>query len=1637
MRRKEDPSTLGLESSHGESQPEDILTQYAKWKISQRPERIYQESVIHKLKEHYNQGQPFVILPGYPNPSEGNPVIQCEKQFRERHALSPIPIFFINNYGNCHWDCTFSSSGLTTTLLRASGERNSCGVYTVLNIILHQNPRSQESYFSESSIVNTLYSTMRSTCQLDNTANTIDAELARSLLSSVVEDRVLGRLTTLGCMLEDSDFLTVFNNLGILCHHATDFETDQLDLEAWKNTIAENFSGTSGAKNCEEEDRAFNIFCAERNYDFQQVRQEIMRNNFDRIAILPEAIPGVSEPASSGDISSMEITAYMLWFNRVKYVLKAYKRELIAESQAIYFQQFLLDMGQFNASFTSKELERLGYPKSPFAITEQHSYLRSVETWAMKILRSQYQQQPGNADLYPIWLDSSLFWKELERYCEVIDGKKDIEAELATRLHNKQIIWIRLQKPAEKGSAQNAVNCALCDMLCEKQSIPEPMRNILKKAKRISQADFAVLDEFFKQQLEQMRKKEVAKVKQELTTPLSNQSQWFNRIFKWARKKDLLPEGIVCPEQLTQFAVNENGLFEQWLAKLRDSMVITDIQIDVGCYLRCVDEWRKDNLTPWQGKFIYFICAQFQGMEALVFVKHNEAQQEFWFPKSIVNQLGYRISPFRAINKILELYPGLFFDSSTTENFWNTFISVTEVQSLTSIQELTIEESKTDAIEFTQLNLSDWQNNLKQQIPHLAKSFCLYGQFIQGFLDYYCTNQFPNSVHMVADEEIAQALKAFLFAAQRDDLATAVRCAQSISEIFLLCLNWNPLEKLLPEIVRQQLSGYPVQQVCMMPYAMRAFALVFQLLGKEDTLNIVATNQSYFEWLHRLAELGKKPQIMKETVRHLNDITPSADIIFVEIHPNNAVENSQFAHDVRQLICTMSGSEWANKQRTLVVDVTLNALNEREVLDLLQEAQSLLQTGRLNLMLLQSLTKFAQIGLDKCSAGLLVVLNSGLNWQSLNQAIKVFTRQEPANVLTMNFFSYFMTQTTLIKEYLALINQNVRFVYEQATQQFSRLETVPNQGLFQLTMSTDPRACYVAWSLKGAFSDSFHEFYFEPHTLEGFSQDVLDFLIIPICEALKLPLTQRWSIGFPLSSASAVLDTVRLTIGLESREQLQHYVDVIIYAAFVLNRQQNKTLFFVRNSDNQYDLRRRYLTEKAEQFKAMTPGLNCRYEINFESSDPTYGSCTDPSTGYRRPLRRHVLLDNGRVTWWQEGFNSRTLLSFEQAQRICVHIQGSKGPVDLYDERVSWPDRRMAIACLTECFVDQQQKYQNVNLLWDTYRKIVSFESFEILGLWSDACHYGPFSVIGNQGKIYFSLEHRQITVKINDEIIPEDNLVVKKGGINIPFVRLPVDEREFLLREGAYSNKPFVAAFYGFTRPNYIQPIPQDKIRLTYQDHQLIIERDFVCFQGQGVTVYKRFLGGDETCLEIDFWGEKDPELARFFRLLVAIEMKETHRKSCLARDRRFFHFIIRSSYENVDQLVQEAVIKISDYQAQLKVLLKNYQGKETCSQQYRFQCDGDYPDLSWPSRLSGIGYINGKEIILEAMSTLVSQQSTPPANSTASLSKRRRVGEYTGTLFTTASHSQSGEQLEVETDTRLNRIINRMADLTLAPSR
>lgn len=1156
---------------------------------------------------------------------------------------------------------------------------------------------------------------------------------------------------------------------------------------------------------------------------------------------------------------------YTHWLGRFKQVLSAYRHGLISEAQLESFQLFLLETGQFNASFTTDELNRLEYPKSPFTVMNDNAYLRVTNTWAMQIISMEYQTQNICGDLALIGVDSEYFWNELYRYNRVI-----------------------------KVSDFNNLEQKLLGVIQELQTNKGKLINVW----------WIELDK-------------------------SNISGNIEEAFK--NTKDIIAR----------------KLQEQYQS--RETLKLSKL----GCFFR----------DKFDG------IGNFQAMDMMVATKH-------FYP--IVNNLGYRIDPVRAMRNVLKIYPGLFVEHESTNKFWQAFkktinykkLAVNEQNVIGDLQE-TVTNSLLN-LQTTTLPAIDNQLDITNQ--DLPLSFDIYRKYIAQYLMHYKRNSVNSVIRYVTNAEMQQNLIGFEEACAIQSLSQAVRVTQKIAEIMQLNLMLTPP---LPEqsfaavMHSNYLQNYCqfVQAVSLTPYAMRSFARVLQILPTQLNNKIAITNQSYYEVLENFSRINGSTNTV-DLIKHITDIREDVDVIFIEMHPNNVLESKQYAHDALLLLDFINN--WNNKPRTLVLDITLNALNDREVYDILDKATGLIESGYLNVVLIQSLTKFAQLGLDKRSAGSITLLNKNCNiWQEVNNKFREISNVEKVDHSTDSFFTYFANHhKDLLKQYIEQINRNVRYVYKNVLENMNSLETLA-RNRFQITMSSDPKACYVAINMNGLLPEiecdhnTSKAFSISREHIEQFSQDLLDNMIYPLCQFHNLPITARQSIGFPLSSVTAVNGSLRLTIGLESEEQLNGYAEILSYTAFVLNRHRDPELFFYpligplnKGQKVQYQLLNEFFAEKVVLYKAMTPGQSSRYSLNFNT------------------MKNHIELtfNNGQMSA-RSGSISQSLDQLLQVSDIITYIRGRNNAVLV--STLTPSQQRVVAGCFTSLSCPGKDVEQNVKI--KIRGRVLSLPSFEMLGTWNAPHHYGPFILNGHE--LTFRLHQKQINCSWNNQTYSEANMLVRQGRINVPLIDIPIEDRAFLFREGAYQYQGDRNSWF-YTQPTTVncRPLDYRLMRLNIENEKLVIEHDFLFYHNlHGASIYNRNLGEQLTCYEVDYWGEKDPILARFLRLVTAAYVKEAQPGIAFnARDARFIHFLFNLNQGTGDALFLEAVNKVLLCKNLLAehfiAYQKNYH--TTALQQY---CFGNHPP-SWPSGFSGPNITQISDGIISRTTSLLREYQTPP---------------------------------------------------------
>lgn len=324
----------------------------------------------------------------------------------------------------------------------------------------------------------------------------------------------------------------------------------------------------------------------------------------------------------------------------------------------------------------------------------------------------------------------------------------------------------------------------------------------------------------------------------------------------------------------------------------------------------------------------------------------------------------------------------------------------------------------------------------------------------------------------------------------------------------------------------------------------------------ELTEKLKATAGANSERVHRQA-----PESVEEFVRTLNSGGETAesaqdrlpDIIMIDIHPNDATKAVINQNDVAGMLDAMNDYMMRNqcpKRITVIVDITLNQAADKEVAQIRKRAAVYLAQGWLNLVFVQSLTKFAQMGMDKHSGGLVFFYNDAEKWGAFNEDLSKSRDADPVDPYMQRYFQLlFDNAADEQREYIDIIRENTQYVQRELTAQLEGTAIT-------ISDNKDTGSCYVAWRYEKSYGDVvrlYNKYKLKEapkevlYSLHEFNIAILENGINTQMSKRKLPVAMRFSFGFPISNLGETGNEVRFTIGTETREELNEYIEVIGY----------------------------------------------------------------------------------------------------------------------------------------------------------------------------------------------------------------------------------------------------------------------------------------------------------------------------------------------------------------------------------------------------------------------------------------------------------------------------------------------------------
>jgi hypothetical protein len=333
-------------------------------------------------------------------------------------------------------------------------------------------------------------------------------------------------------------------------------------------------------------------------------------------------------------------------------------------------------------------------------------------------------------------------------------------------------------------------------------------------------------------------------------------------------------------------------------------------------------------------------------------------------------------------------------------------------------------------------------------------------------------------------------------------------------------------------------------------------AAVAQMKGAN--MSIDAYSSIYFELTHKLSQASVKAEGAIK-VRHPADLAEykhlqsgvkvdvkGPDLVLIDIHPNDASKKKLSQQQVTELIKAMFEGAKADYQVTVVVDITLNHVSDPAVKEMKEATQKYIDSGQLNLVFIQSLTKFAEMGSDKQSGGLMFHYNDDAHWTEFNKSISEAVDIGKADPTAEAYFrALFKFAEVEQKAYITKIRDNTKHVYDQLTKEFGRLHADPKS--IELSVSDDPGKCYVSFNYEELAARLFAGDKESDVKTEALGKRILNDAIYELVNKLKLPLSMRQSFAFPISNLGEAWVGSRFTIGTEDHGLLDEYVRIITY----------------------------------------------------------------------------------------------------------------------------------------------------------------------------------------------------------------------------------------------------------------------------------------------------------------------------------------------------------------------------------------------------------------------------------------------------------------------------------------------------------
>lgn len=395
-----------------------------------------------------------------------------------------------------------------------------------------------------------------------------------------------------------------------------------------------------------------------------------------------------------------------------------------------------------------------------------------------------------------------------------------------------------------------------------------------------------------------------------------------------------------------------------------------------------------------------------------------------------------------------------------------------------------------------------------------------------------------------AIERSIEIMNVIPFTKDKSKVESFYQQIQNIHHFARFAFDWNgdkttmhtALTGMLPE------SSIAPQMTQVSPHGLGMIDHIANSLPQETQDSTALLHGSYYETPHLFNGAETKANVEDPSLREKK-------LIVMEPHPNNAASSQIQPHDPVKLIKNL----FTNSQGpyTVIMDVTLNHLRDAEIEATLNEAKPYILSGKLNLILLQSGTKFFQNGMDLVNIGTAIIFNDGGSWVNFNQKMK----QSPAKVPKddqLYIANMLVKNKETLKQYLDKIKSNTASLRSKIMSKMtaqSAFEVVPNSDKNTVYISFQPNDAYVRTELDIAL--------ITPVSVEKRAEVNQVIYFKHLLPAFKhLPSVDRSSFGFNITNFGECFNTVRITPGIENEKLLSEYSNTIVALGNKLFKEQ-------------------------------------------------------------------------------------------------------------------------------------------------------------------------------------------------------------------------------------------------------------------------------------------------------------------------------------------------------------------------------------------------------------------------------------------------------------------------------------------------